>query len=166
MRHAKSASPGDVSDADRPLSGGGKEDAAMMGRYMRTQGRTLDHAVSSTALRARETALLLCKELGYDGPIDYLPSLYEASGADVVASLHVLPFDAASCLVVGHNPTMEDVVLTLTGARRDAPTGTIAEIHLRIDDWAEARAGEIGALVNFWRPREVAPVLAALEARP
>jgi phosphohistidine phosphatase SixA len=65
-------------------------------------------------------------------------------------------------MIVGHNPTMEELVRALTGSAKDMPSGTLANIHLRVDEWAGVREYELGALLNFWRPREVSLKLEAL----
>ena len=66
VRHAKS-SWGDPSldDHDRPLNGRGQRVAPLMGEVLAMRMKAPDIILSSTALRARNTAGIIAAELGY-----------------------------------------------------------------------------------------------------
>ena len=68
-------------------------------------------------------------------------------------------------LLVGHNPGLEELALRLPGRDGDAlrgevevkyPTGTVAEIELPVEHWAEVAEGT-GRIVRFIRPRDLDP---------
>ncbi len=66
LRHAKSSwSDSRLSDVDRPLNKRGKNDAPFMGQRLASASIEFDLLVSSSAKRARKTARLIAKEIGY-----------------------------------------------------------------------------------------------------
>ena len=56
-------------------------------------------------------------------------------------------------MVVGHNPTMEQLVRSLTGAFRRMPTAALAHIELPIQRWETLDLKTAGTLVNLWTPK-------------
>jgi phosphohistidine phosphatase len=144
LRHAKSSwdEPG-LADHDRPLARRGKRAADAMGRYMREHGIEPEVVLCSSATRTRQTL----ERLGLpDARIE--PELY---GADA-ATLRALIPDASSAMLIGHNPGMQDLALSLarSGAKlgelaEKFPTGALATIEL-----------DTGELVDFVRPRDLA----------
>ena len=66
LRHAKSSwNNPDLSDYDRSLNRRGKRDAPRMGKFLRQQSLIPDLIISSTAKRAKKTAKLFAKAIGY-----------------------------------------------------------------------------------------------------
>ena len=66
LRHAKSSWNNlDLPDYDRPLNKRGKRDAPRMGDFLRHQDLVPDLIISSTAKRAKKTAKLFAKAVGY-----------------------------------------------------------------------------------------------------
>ena len=77
LRHAKSSwKDKDASDHDRPLNKRGKRNAALMGWLLQKEVLVPDIIVSSTAVRARDTAVRVAKSCYYKGQITYADSLY------------------------------------------------------------------------------------------
>ena len=67
VRHAKSSRDDpSLPDRDRPLDERGKQDAQRLGRRLAKRNVKPDLLVSSPALRARTTAQLIAKELGFE----------------------------------------------------------------------------------------------------
>ena len=95
-------------------------------------------------MRAAGTAALACEEL------NVTPEEREAVGKgfdlDVVRDLLAEHGDGDRILVVGHNPSFEQVVLDLTGARVDFKKGGAAGIRV---------SGGSGELLVLMRPREL-----------
>jgi phosphohistidine phosphatase SixA len=58
-------------------------------------------------------------------------------------------------LVVGHNPGIEELISELTGIWQRMPTAALAEVHVKIDRWADLADDEEGELANLWLPREL-----------
>lgn len=109
-RHAKavSASTG-VGDFDRALSEKGKRDALVVRGRLREFGFLPERVFCSSARRALETASILFPDV----ELVALESLYHSSGQDIVEFLRSV--DCGCFAVVGHNPSMEEAVFSLTG---------------------------------------------------
>ena len=114
MRHAKSdRSDPDAPDFERPLTKRGRDAIATMAKWLRKQGIATDRIVSSPAVRARETALLLARELGVKkSEIAWEEDIYDA---DLQTLLRVVRGRTEqSLLLVGHNPGFDDLLCHLS----------------------------------------------------
>jgi phosphohistidine phosphatase len=158
MRHAKSDWETGKTDHERPLNSRGKEDAPLMGAWLKEKDVVPEWIISSTAVRARQTALGVIEGSGYEEEWEQTHSFYHADPEAYVEKLATLP-DRLNCvMVVGHNPGIEELVEWLTGESVLVTTGNVAEIRLPIDHWKQITAvGEddelLGELANFWQPR-------------
>jgi phosphohistidine phosphatase len=147
MRHAKSDWP-DVADRDRPLAARGRRDAPAAGRWLCAAGYVPDHVICSPARRTRETwdlvsGELIAAETVAEPAVVYDERVYDASVFALLWLLREAPDAARTLMLVGHNPGMQELTLSLTGetageAARDAftrarghyPTSTIAVLDL------------------------------------
>ena len=156
LRHGKSSwkHPG-LADHDRPLNKRGLGDATRVGRLLRETGLVPDRIVSSTAVRARETARFVAGESGCGRAVKHNRRLYLASVPEIVRVLAKAGGDALRLLVVGHNPGLEELVAALTGSSVALPTAALAEVRLDLQSWSELKADTPARLVNLWRPREL-----------
>lgn len=162
LRHAKSDWSDDgLSDHDRPLAARGEKACPAMGRYLAGHGLIPDRILCSTARRTRDTLARVTSQWGRTPPTDYDETLYLASSARILRRVADAPDEAASLMVVGHNPGLDQVLERLAvhaddEARRNAaekfPTCAFAAIELPIDRWAEVVGAE-GRLVHFATPR-------------
>ncbi|MGB8133052.1 MAG: histidine phosphatase family protein, partial [Nitrososphaeraceae archaeon] len=117
MRHAKSSwNELNIPDHDRPLNRRGKHDAPLMGKLLRDQKITLDLIISSTAVRAETTANLIAKASKYKGEIVLDKLIYSAEPMDLLNLLSKCSDEYNNILLVGHNPTVEETVQTLTNS--------------------------------------------------
>jgi phosphohistidine phosphatase len=123
MRHAKSAYPPGVADHDRPLAPRGVREAGLAGDWLRANVSTVDQVLCSTATRARETLA----RSGIEAPVRYAERLYDAAPGTVIEEINKVTDEVATLLVVGHEPTISAVALTLAG-----PTGTDNDAAQRI----------------------------------
>src|SRR5262245_46628964 len=158
LRHAKSSwdEPG-LEDHARPLSPRGERDAPRMGKLMRDERLLPDLIISSDAVRARSTAEAVAEAARYPGTILLEPRLYAASPAQIVAVLRtVADRDAATVMVVGHNPGLEELIAHLTGEREDMPTAALAHVTLPIERWRQVTTSSRGTLIRLYRPKELA----------
>ncbi len=113
FRHGKaeagSAGGGDV---NRPLARRGREDAAIMGRLLAGQGLAPDLGLVSSALRARQT--WDCARAAFPhARVQVVPGLYEASAEAVMAQVEAADGSAATIMVVGHNPGLQELAVSL-----------------------------------------------------
>jgi phosphohistidine phosphatase len=118
LRHAKAARETDgVSDHDRPLTGGGRQAATAVGQAMRRAGLSPDVVLVSSALRTQQTLDALEDANVWDERpnIDTLPALYMATPNQIRDALRDLPETVRSALVVGHNPGLHELAMSLAG---------------------------------------------------
>lgn len=157
-----------VPDHDRPLAIRGERALATMAEYLRRRkGGTPrpDLILCSTAARTRATLAGLLPLWRDPPPMSVDRAFYMASAPVLAERLRALPDTAGTVLLIGHNPGLEDLALTLAG-REEArlrtritekyPTGALARLEFAIDDWADMAAGG-GRLAEFVTPRELSP---------
>ena len=156
MRHAKSSwdNPG-TTDHDRPLNDRGRRTAPEMGQLLKNLGLMPDLILCSTALRARETAKLLITSSGYEGPINESNDLYGADAAGYLMIIKKYASGNKRVLLIGHNPSCEDLITRLTGEHEQFPTGALAQIELPVKNWDQLAPESKGKLVHLWRPKEL-----------
>ena len=167
LRHAKSSWDDQVArDFDRPLNRRGRKAARLMGREMRARALGFDAVIASPAARVVET--LADVEDGYGRSLApaFDERIYLASAEALLDLVHAADDGADRLLLVGHNPGLEMLALTLTrdeGALRAElgekyPTATLAQITLPVERWRDAAEGQ-GTLTLFIRPRDLDPEL-------
>lgn len=128
LRHAKSDwdAPYDA-DHDRPLAVRGERACRAVGRALARANVVSDLVLSSTALRARETARLTLESAGVTCPPVLEPELYESDPAFLLTRLCTLPELVVTVLVVNHEPTCSGLVSLLQGGGNvRMPTAALA----------------------------------------
>jgi phosphohistidine phosphatase len=157
MRHAKSSwkQPG-LADRDRPLNKCGRRDAPKMGNLLGEEDLVPQCILSSTALRARETAEAVAEAAGYDGEIVCLEELYGATHLGYLQALRSVPDGVDVVLLIGHNPDLQDVLELMADQVERMPTAAIAYLRLPIEHWTDLREDTMAEWVQVWRPRELA----------
>jgi phosphohistidine phosphatase len=144
LRHAKSDWSTEVDDHDRPLNRRGRRARQVVARHV--EGWDVDVVVCSTARRTRETAEPVAAALGCRVVPE--PRLYAASPGLVLDVVHELPEGDGTALLVGHNPSMEEVTALLCGASPRYPTAALGTVRLDVERWVDAGPGR-GTLVGF-----------------
>ena len=161
LRHSKSAYPEGVADFDRPLAPRGVRDAVTLGGWLLGQGLLPDLVVCSTAARTRETWDLINDQLVWpdqDATVVYDPRVYDAALADLMDVVAETPPETAILALVGHNPGVAQLVLTLTGeSGLSFPTSALAMIDIH-QDWDRVIPGH-GSLAGLWTPKGGSAVL-------
>jgi phosphohistidine phosphatase len=156
LRHAKSSwKDEDVPDHDRPLKKRGQRDAPRMGKLLRQLDLVPELIVSSTALRARATALAAAEEARYAGDIRFEPRIYEASASQLLAVVRALPDGVKRAMIVGHNPGLEELVTVLSGAHELLSTGALAHLEVPVEQWMLVTPKPNAKLAGIWRPKEL-----------
>ncbi|MGB7925470.1 MAG: histidine phosphatase family protein [Pyrinomonadaceae bacterium] len=155
MRHAKSSwDDPSLRDFDRPLNNRGLKSASLIGRFMLKRKIRPGLVISSPAKRARKTAALVIKSAQLESKPRLDERIYEASAIQLLEVISQIETSAEEVLLVGHNPGMEDLLLTLTGEVRRMPTAALARVALDIERWSDARetGGQLEWLV---KPKEL-----------
>lgn len=144
IRHAKSSwdEPG-LTDFERPLNKRGKRDAPFMGNVLKFRGLIPDLVITSTAKRARKTAQLIVEALGCgEEVIEPRDSIYLAEAADLLDLIRGLDDKPERVFLVGHNPTLTELVNLLAGESIDnIPTCGVASLEFALDSWAHVMEG-------------------------
>lgn len=132
-----------ANDHDRPLAQRGKEAARCMGRLLQQAGQTPDLAISSSAVRARDTLQLAARAGRWDCALRVEADLYEASSTTVMQFIRSIE-DPASCLLLtGHEPTFSELASRLVGkAMLRVPTATMLRIDFECEDWSQVDFGQ------------------------
>lgn len=105
IRHGKAEQSGPT-DAERALTESGRLDARAGGAWLTEAGHTPDHALVSSARRARETWEALAGGGGWQLEPDLSRLLYSAEPETVIDLIREVPEGARTVAVVGHNPVM------------------------------------------------------------
>ncbi|MGI8840503.1 MAG: SixA phosphatase family protein [Caulobacteraceae bacterium] len=122
-------------DIDRPLSPGGRNDAARMGAALAKAGLAPDLALVSPAARAEET--WRCARGAWpDTAVELRNGLYNATAEQVAAELDGAAERVVTVMVVGHNPSLQELAVALLEAA-DAPARDIERLSA---DFATATA--------------------------
>jgi phosphohistidine phosphatase len=113
LRHAKAErKSADGSDHDRALTGSGRKDSAAAGRLIAERGEKIDLVLSSDSRRTRETWEGVGPQLREKPEVRMLRALYDASDT-YLPMLKEEGGDAATILLVGHNPAIQRTAVTL-----------------------------------------------------
>jgi phosphohistidine phosphatase len=117
VRHAHAEWPAYTGkDFDRPLTERGVEDTLAAAREILAAGLRPDLLLGSTARRAKDTALILARELGLpSGALRFVDRLYNASAATMEMAVQDSAARSKHILLVGHNPGISELARRLTG---------------------------------------------------
>jgi phosphohistidine phosphatase len=139
VRHAKAEPGGEGADHDRRLTDRGLRDAADAGRWLATVVPQVDEVWCSSALRAVQTWDAIAPSISAPAPA-VERELYLAGARDLVGRVEQVPA-GRTVLLVGHNPTAEQLLAVVVGELRGLRPGAVAVADL-----------DTGALVDEWSP--------------
>jgi phosphohistidine phosphatase len=164
LRHAKSSwDDAEVDDFDRPLNSRGRRSAPLMGRHCAQHNLVPQAILCSAARRTRETLSGLIPYLAGDIDIRILRDLYMTSQDRHLDHIRGLSDASRTAMLIGHNPTMQDLAVRLIGSGNPSliaeiedkfPTAAVAVIDFDLRTWREV-ADKTGRVVAFFRPREL-----------
>lgn len=163
LRHAKSSwdDPA-LTDHERSLTKRGAKAASRMGRYIIDKNMQPDLILCSDAIRARATLALVVNP--FDDPMPetvITPDLYLAEPNGILRVIKAKAGEAKRLLIVGHNPGLQALALSLTRAsKRSAlqqmamkfPTAALAHLTFKTSDWSEITAAS-ATLQDYAIPR-------------
>lgn len=163
LRHAKTETDAPSGrDFDRRLDERGQLDASLMGSWLNRHPPLPDLVCVSTAVRASQTWDLVAAELTTQPTVEHIDDLYGAGPVELLSLIRsaAVP-DPARLMLVGHNPGLHELALSLAdegppAARKaiadNLPTGGIVVIDFAIDDWGDV-GFKGGALQQFVSPK-------------
>jgi phosphohistidine phosphatase len=116
LRHAKSSWKEAVEDRERRLNRRGSEAARWVGRHLAATIDALDLVLCSSAVRTRETMDLVFADYRVRPRSIIEDELYAASPEKLMERLHRLDEDDLNVLLIGHNPGIHELAVTLADA--------------------------------------------------
>ena len=139
MRHAK-AEKHDVSlnDFNRHLLSKGVCDAKEAGQILFKQKGIIDKLVTSPAMRALETALIIRKKLGKKIKSWSIgQGVYASDAEELSKRIALTPRKINSLMLIGHNPGLDELVSLLSKHAFHLRTAAVVQFDFEVDEWAE-----------------------------
>jgi phosphohistidine phosphatase len=144
-RHAKSSwdEPG-LSDHDRPLIAAGIKKTNLVIDYLKAKKVMPGLIITSTARRAKDTALLVADGLGYpQSKVIFEEKMYHASPNSIMDELYTLEDGINSVMIFGHNPTLTYFVNQfLDPPIVNLPTSGLVAIEFDTGKWVDISAAK------------------------
>ena len=164
FRHAKAerSIPGGA-DRDRSLIERGRKDATRIGAYMAGHALVPDRVLVSPAARTQETWNHAARAFDPAPAATLLEKLYDAVPGAIMAAIADMPNSAHTVLVIGHNPGLHELALTLIASgdvdareslREKLPTSGLVIIDFAFDQWGKLHPRS-GRLERFVTPKSL-----------
>jgi phosphohistidine phosphatase len=156
LRHGKSDWHADfAADHERPLAPRGRSAARAVGVLLSRLGQAPDLVLSSTAVRAHDTARLAAEAGEWSCMVVTDRQLYDGDTGLVLRLVQEQDETRESVLLAGHEPTSSEMLGKLIGGGQvRMPTAALARIDFAVDRWAKVRFGG-GMLIWLVTPKLV-----------
>lgn len=142
-----------MDDYDRELSPEGVKEAENMAKYFASKNLPVDLIVASPATRTKKTAEIFAKALNYNKTIMLNEVLYMAFVNELLETI-TYTFDTVdSMLLVGHNPSLTALAITLVGFKEKFQMGAVMEIDFDCDSWIDI-CKENAKLICYDSPKQ------------
>ena len=159
LRHAQAlpASAG-AADFDRILSPKGIADAQKLGEVIKDQDISINLIKCSSAKRTQQTTQEFCSGLGQKIHTEYLKSIYSAGVGDLFAMIQGTDDKVDTLMIVGHNPTIYELVSRLAASGSNAVFDSLAHgyspatltiINTGAENWADIDPDQCEAKAVF-----------------
>ncbi|MDR1432459.1 MAG: histidine phosphatase family protein [Propionibacteriaceae bacterium] len=155
LRHAKSSWQTSDADHERPLSDRGLQDAAVAGKILSEYH--IDYLLSSTATRAKQTWEQAQTGGASADVAVFSKAIYHAWPDEIISELRELDASVRVALLIGHQPTLGDLVASLTSPNQSPqhlggfPTCALAVLN-HPGEWQTLAEGS-ATLARFEIPR-------------
>jgi phosphohistidine phosphatase len=141
-----------IDDYDRELSPKGVKEAEIIAHFFASKNPSIDLIVASPATRTKRTAEIFAKILCYNKTIMLNEVLYMAFVNELLETI-TYTFDTVdSMLLVGHNPSLTALAITLIGFKEKFEMGAIMEIDFDCDSWIDI-CKENAKLISYEYPK-------------
>lgn len=142
MRHGKAKAVDELTHTDelRELSDKGIDGVKSVARQALAERFVPQLIMSSSSKRTMQTTEAFVSELpeGLKPEIVYDRSLYQATALDLVQMAQITPFDVDTVMLVGHNPSMQQVVEDLAAMAYPGGKfrpGSLAVLRINSQSW-------------------------------
>lgn len=161
VRHVKSAwNDVSLADHDRPLAARGAEAIPRLRDHLAQAAHPPELVLCSTSRRTVDTFEGIRAALAQHAHVQFEQGVYDASADSLLGRLQLVDSGIGCAMVIGHNPTVQDLVMLLVRAgdtdmraqlAAKLPTG--AAVTLSFDGaWRELGAGT-ARLDDLFMPR-------------
>ncbi|RXJ69736.1 phosphoglycerate mutase [Halarcobacter ebronensis] len=138
IRHAQKENNDNYEyDYDVPLTKRGIEAAKNLGTLLKRKKVLPDLIVSSPAIRARQSAEVIAKEIDYNKGVMYNEVIYQAYLNELVESISYTYDNINSLMIVGHNPSLTALAITFTNFKTELQMATAIKIEFDCDSWTQ-----------------------------
>lgn len=146
-------------DFDRPLSAAGQDQCLEVADYITQRKIKPDLVLCSTAKRAIETCSGIDEKLNDAWTVQKTKTLYLCNIKHLIEEIQMVSDDYAHLLIVGHNPTLQEVSWLLSGKSDSAlmrsveagfPPATLTTHSFNCSHWSEVDKGR-GVLKDVYK---------------
>ena len=124
-------------DYDRELSPEGEKEAKNIAQNFASKNLPVDLIVASPAIRTKRTAEIFAEALKYKKTIMLNEVLYMAFVNELIETISYTFDTVDSVLLVGHNPSLTALAITLVGFKEKFQMGAIMEIEFDCNSWID-----------------------------
>ncbi|MBU0924963.1 histidine phosphatase family protein [bacterium] len=153
VRHTQKEEALQHDDYDRELSPEGLEKAKKIAQNFANKNLPIDLIVASPARRTKITAEIFAQALDYKKSIMFNEVLYMAFVNELFETIFYTFDSVDSMLLVGHNPSLTALAITLVGFKEKFEMGAIMEINFDCDSWIDI-SKDNAQLVSYELPSE------------
>ena len=151
VRHTQKEEEFTKDDYDRDLSPEGLKKAKLIAENFAKKNLPIDLIVASPAIRTKKTAEIFADALDYKKSIMYNEVLYMAFVNELFETISYTFDTVDSMLLVGHNPSLTALAITLVGFKEKFEQGAIMQIIFDCDSWIDISV-ENAKLVSYELP--------------
>jgi phosphohistidine phosphatase len=137
VRHTQKEEVLAQDDYDRNLSQEGLDTAKKIAENFAKKNLPIDLIVASPARRTKITAEIFAQALDYKKSIMFNEVLYMAFVNELFETISYTFDSVDSMLLVGHNPSLTALAITLVGFKEKFEMGAIMEINFNCDSWID-----------------------------
>ena len=138
IRHAKSSwKDMSLDDFDRPLNKRGLNNVPLMAVRLKNKDVMPDIILSSSAKRAKKTALLLAKGLGFEKKIKFDEHIYDTLPSELHNKLNGISDKHDTAFLIAHNPELNMLAEDFVDFEENIVTCGIVEIEFDCESWNE-----------------------------
>ena len=154
LRHTQKANEeSSQDDYDRELSEEGINDAKSIAENFAMKNLPIDLIVASPARRTKVSAEIFADALKYNKSIMFNEVLYMAFVNELLETISYTFDTVDTMLLVGHNPSLTALAITLVDFKEKIQMGGVMEIDFDCDSWIDI-SKENAKLISYEIPKK------------
>ena len=141
-------------DHYRPLSKRGIKASKKMGQHLNKIHQIPEIVISSSAIRAKNTAKLAMEYGNWSSKFFIETKIYGGTSETLLSIIHSTEDKYGSICFVGHEPTCSSFISLCTYHSQRFTTASMAKINFKTNSWGEIKFGS-GILEWIKSPKEI-----------